>query len=44
MGKPRPQLLWQWVINSPILVEEIYLNGDDEEGWPIGEGGIKSSW
>ena len=38
MGKPRLQLLLQWVINSPILVEEIYLNGDDEEQWPIGKG------
>ncbi len=38
MVKPRPHLLWQWVTNSPILVEEIYLNEDDDSEWPIGEG------
>ena len=38
MSQPRPHLLWKWVANSPILVEEIYLNGDYEEEWPIGEG------
>ena len=38
MVKPRPHLLLQWVTNSPILVEEIYLNEDDDSEWPIGEG------
>ena len=38
MSQPRPQLLLKWVTNAPILVEEIYLNEDDEEKWPIGEG------
>ncbi len=34
MSQPRPQLLLKWVADSPILVEEIYLNGEDEEEWP----------
>ena len=38
MSQPRPQLLSQWIANSPTAVEEIYSYGEEDSEAPIGEG------
>lgn len=38
MSQPRPKLLLKWVIDSPIAVEEIYLNSEENSEYPIGKG------
>ncbi len=37
-SQPRPKLLSQWVADSPTPVEAIYLNGEEDAEYPIGEG------
>ena len=41
MVKPRPKLLSQWSTDSLTPVEEIYLNGEEDSEYPIGEERIR---